>query len=86
MLTNHPLNGEIIMDSLFAKIAMAIGAVAATISIGFWNIAKGSFSLEILSTMTAEQGIGFAKLFAAITVITLLLLVVAFFNRDPNNS
>jgi len=74
------------MDSLFAKIVMAIGAIAASLSFGFWSIAKGSFSLEILSTMTAHQGIGFAKLFAAITVITLILLVVAFFNRAPDNS
>jgi hypothetical protein len=74
------------MDSLFAKIAMAVGAVAASISFGFWSIAKGSFSLEILSTMTADQGIGFAKLFAAITVITLIMLFVVFLARDPNNS
>ncbi|NOR72553.1 MAG: hypothetical protein GQ467_01585 [Mariprofundaceae bacterium] len=74
------------MDSLFAKIAMAVGAIAASLSFGFWSIAKGSFSLDILSTMTADQGVGFAKLFAAITVITLILLVVAFFNRAPDNN
>lgn len=74
------------MDSLFTKIAMAVGAVAASISFGFWSIAKGSFSLEILSTMTAHQGIGFAKLFAAITVITLIMLFVIFLAREPKNS
>jgi hypothetical protein len=73
------------MNSLPAKIVMAVGAIAATISIGFWNIAKGSFSLEILSTMTPDQGVGFAKLFAAITVITLILLFVIFLARDPGN-
>ena len=75
------------MDSLFAKIVMAVGALAATISIGFWNIAKGSFSLEILSTMTPDQGVGFAKLFAAITVITLIVLFVMFLgSRDSGNN
>jgi glucan phosphoethanolaminetransferase (alkaline phosphatase superfamily) len=73
------------MDSLFAKVIMVLGALAASISIGFWNIAKGSFSLEILSTMTPVQGVGFAKMFAAITLIVLILLFVMFLARDRSN-
>lgn len=73
------------MNSLFAKVIMVLGALAASTSIGFWNIAKGSFSLEILSTMTPDQGVGFAKIFAAITVISLILLFVIFLARDRSN-
>jgi hypothetical protein len=73
------------MNSLFAKVVMVIGALAASTSFGFWNIYKGSLSLEILSTMTPTQAIGFTKLFAAITVITLLILLVIFIARDRGN-
>jgi hypothetical protein len=81
-----PPDGEIIMHSLFAKIVMLLGALAATVSFGFWNISKGSFSLEILSAMTADQAVGYTKLFAAITVITLLILIVVFMGRDRSNN
>ena len=74
------------MNSLFAKIVMLLGMLAATVSFGFWNISQGSFSLEILSTMTVDQAIGFTKLFAAITVITLLILIVIFMGRDRSNN
>ena len=73
------------MNSLFAKVVMVIGALAASASFGFWNIYKGSFSLEILSTMTPNQAIGFTKLFAAIAFITCLILFVMFLARDRSN-
>jgi hypothetical protein len=73
------------MNSLFAKIVMLLGVIAASVSFGFWQISQGAFSLEILSTMTADQAVGFTKLFAAITVIILLILTVIFIARDRSN-
>lgn len=72
------------MNSLFGKITMTIGALAACMSLIFWNTYKGHLALEIFSTMTTNQAFGFAKLFAAIAFITLLVLFVMFLGRPRN--
>ena len=71
------------MNSLFGKITMLIGTLAASSSFMFWSIYKGSLALDIFSTMTTNQAFGFAKLFAAITFISLLVLFVMFLGRPP---
>jgi len=70
------------MNSLFGKITMTIGVLAACMSLIFWNTYKGRLALDIFSTMTPDQAFGFTKLFAAFAFITLLVLFVMFLGRD----
>ncbi len=70
------------MNSLFGKITMLIGALAASMSLVFWSTYKGWLALEIFSTMTTDQAFGFTKLFAAFAFITVLVLFVMFLGRD----
>ena len=80
----YPSRG-IIMNSLFGKIIMAIGALAASTSFLFWQLYKGTLTLEIFSTMTTAQALGFCKLSAAIAFITCLIMFVIFLGRDRSN-
>jgi len=69
------------MNSLFGKITMTIGALAACMSVIFWSTYKGWLALDIFSTMTTDQAFGFTKLFAAFAFITVLILFVMFLGR-----
>ena len=72
------------MNSLFGKIVMVIGTLAASTSFVFFSTYKGWLVLDILTTMTTKQAMGFTKLFAAIAFITLLVLFVMFLGRPRN--